>query len=91
MSPGKIGTSLAEQVESTLEARQDRLRRKQPDPGRGELEGERQTVQSHADLRDRRRVVLAEREAGASCPGALDEEGDAGNTFQGFGRLPRVG
>ncbi len=53
---------------------QDHLRRQQLDPRRRQLDGQRQAVQPAGDLRDRRRVLVVERESRNHAGGPLNEQ-----------------
>ena len=71
---GPVARAAAEELEPLPEAREQRLRRQQLDAGRGELDRERQPVEPHAELRDRRRVLVRHGEARRDGPRALEEE-----------------
>ena len=62
----------AEELEPLAEPREQRLRRQQLDARRGELDRERQPVEPHAELRDRRRVLVRHGEARRDGPRALE-------------------
>ena len=65
-------------VELLVEAGQDRLRRQDLDPGRGQLDGQRHAVEPGADGGDGRRVLVGDREPGLDRDGPLDEQADGG-------------
>ena len=71
---GPVACAAAEELEPLPEAREQRLRRQQLDPGRGELDRERQPVEPDAELRDRRRVLVRHGEARRDRARSLEEE-----------------
>jgi hypothetical protein len=62
--------------EAVLQPLEQRLRRQQLHPGRGQLDGERQPVEVPADRRHGGPVVWRELEAGPCRLGPVDEEAD---------------
>ncbi len=53
-----------QQAEAIIQPGSDLIQREDPDPRRGQLDGERDPVEAAADLRHRGRVLLGERELG---------------------------
>ena len=72
----QVAGAAAEQVEALVEQREHRIRRQELRARGGELDGERQAVEAPADLLDRGRVLVRQREARIGSPGALDEQRD---------------
>ena len=70
----KIAGAARQQPEAVLEPAEHRLRGEDADAGRGQLDGKRQPVEPHADLCDRRRVLVRHVEVGLHGARALDEE-----------------
>src|SRR5262249_36950961 len=66
----------AKHVRALVEPREECLRGQQPHARGRELDGERQAVQSHTELGDRRSVLLRHGEARVGGPRALDKERD---------------
>ena len=64
--------------QAALQTRQQRGRRKHLDPGRGELDGERQSIQTTADRGDRRGVLRRQGKRFLHRLRACDEELDRG-------------
>lgn len=65
-----------EQAKAFIEARRDLLGSHHAHPRRRELDRQGDAVQIVADLRDRRRVCLVDREVWAHLTGAVDEQAD---------------
>jgi hypothetical protein len=63
-----------QQGQPLLEAGQQRSRRQHLDPGRGQLDGQRQAVEAAADAGDSGRILRGECEAGMRCLCSLDKE-----------------
>ena len=76
LAGGQVARAAGEEVEALLEPGEQRLGREQLRTRGGELDRERQAVEADADLGDRRRVRVRDREVGLHGPGALDEERD---------------
>ena len=85
---GKIDRAGAQGVEATSEPGEQRIRFQQSGAGRGELDGERQTVEAPADLHDGQRVVLGQGEVVADGLGPIDEQLHGGQRGQLFDRRP---
>ena len=78
LARGKIFSSAGEQLESAGEAREERSRREDFDASGGEFNGERQAVETSANLRDGGGVLVGQFEAGFGSHGALYKQGDTG-------------
>ena len=63
LAGGRVARSRAERVQALVEPFRQLGRREQSDPGGRKLDCEREPVEAAADARDRRCVLLAEREA----------------------------
>ena len=72
----QITRSPGEQREPGPQHRQQGQGRVQPDPGRGQFDGQRQPVQGSADLGSGRKLVFLRREVRADGPGPRDEQPD---------------
>ena len=79
---GEIDRPGTQGVETTSEPGEQRSRIQQPAARRRELDGERQTVEAPADLRDGHRVVLGQGEVVADGLGPVDEESHGGQRGQ---------
>ncbi len=66
---GKIDRAGTQGVEATFEPSEQCARFQQPCASRGELDGERQTIEAPADLDDGQRVVLGQRRSRSGRPG----------------------
>ena len=75
---GGIARATGQQRQPPLQAGEDGLRWEESDARRGQLDGERQAVQSTADLGHRRGILVVEGEFGLDGVGALDEEAHGG-------------
>ena len=73
---GNVARSGREHLEGVIETLQQRLRRQEPQPGGGELESKRQSVQAPADRRDGFAVLRRQLERAPGRLRALDEERD---------------
>ena len=73
---GRSRAPPARSAEAVLEPAEHRLRREDSDARRRQLDGQRQAVESHADLGHGRRVLVGDLEVGLHRAGALDEERD---------------
>ena len=82
----QVAAAAGEQAQRVLQPGQDRLRRQQLDPRRGQLEGQRQAVQPAGDLGDRRRVPLVDGEVRQHRGGPLGEQAHRLAPGQRFGR-----
>ncbi len=71
---GKIDRARTQGVEATSEPSEQCARFQQPCASRGELDGERQTIEAPADLDDGPRVVLGQGEVIADSLGSIDEQ-----------------
>ena len=74
MTLGKIDRTGTQGVEATSEPSEQCTRFQQPCASRGELDGERQTIEAPADLDDGQRVVLGQGEVVADGLGSIDEQ-----------------
>ena len=81
---GQIDRPGTQGVETTSEPGEQCSRIQQPAARRRELDGERQTVEAPADLRDGHRVVLGQGEVVADGLGSIDEEPHGGQCGQLF-------
>ena len=88
---GQVPGPAGQQAEPLVKPRRQGLRRQQPDPGRGQLDGQRQPVQPAADLRDRRRVAAGQLEARVRGVRPLGEQAHRGVAPQLFGVRGRAG
>ena len=84
----QVAAATSEQAQRVFQPGQDRLRRQQLDPRRGQLDGQRQAVQPAGDLRDGRRVPLVDREVRRHRGGPLGEQAHRLAGGQPFGRGP---
>ena len=82
----QVATAAGEQAQRVLQPGQDRFRRQQLDPRRGQLKGQRQAVQLAGDLGDRRRVLLVDGEVRQHRGGPLGEQAHRLAPGQRFGR-----
>ena len=73
---GDVARRAAEELEAAAQAIAQRLRREEAETSRGELDGEREPVEPAADLDDRRRVVVGDREVGPDRARPVDEQLD---------------
>ena len=73
---GKVPRATGEQLQAAFQAGPHRRRGEQLDAGRGELDRQRQAVQTVADLGDGGRVFLRQLEIGFHGHGPLEEERD---------------
>ena len=73
---GEVAGAAGEQSETVLEPAEHRLRREDSDARRRQLDGQRQAVEAHADLRHGRRVLVGHVEVGLHGARALDEQRD---------------
>ena len=73
---GDVARRAAEELEAAAQAIAQRLGREQAEASRGELDGEREPVEPAADLDDRRRVVVGDREVGPDGARPVDEQLD---------------
>ena len=88
----KISPAAGQNDQAALQTRQQRGRRKHFDPGRGELDGERQSIETTTDRRDRGGILSREGKRFLHRLRARDEELDRGgfrHRFVGdlFGRV----
>ena len=72
----KVQAAAREPVKLVSESFEQRGRWEEPDPRRGELDREREPVESPAEFGNRSRVGLVEFEGRSRGPGVLDEQGD---------------
>ncbi len=72
----QVERAAGQEGEAVLQAGQAPPGREDADPGRGQLDRQRQPVEPDADLRDRGRVLGREGEVGPDGAGALEEQGD---------------
>ena len=79
---GKIDRAGTQGVEATSEPSEQRTWLQQSGAGRGELDGERQTIEAPADLHDGQRVVLGQGEVVADGLGSIDEQLHGGQRGQ---------
>jgi len=79
----QIARAAGQQGQAPVEPGQERPRRQQIEPGRGELDRQRQAVQPPDDLGHGRRVAGGEHEVGADVASALGKEGDRRRGQQG--------
>ena len=73
---GDVARRAAEELEAAAQAIAQRLGREEAETSRGELDGEREPVEPAADLDDRRRVVVGDREVGPDRARPVDEQLD---------------
>jgi hypothetical protein len=73
---GQVPRAAREDREASLETVEDRDWREQRDPGGGQLDGQRQTVEPAADLGHHGRVLVGEGEVGLDRAPALNEQRD---------------
>jgi hypothetical protein len=73
---GNGGPVAPQEAKAIVEPLQDLTHGEHPNPGGGELDGERQPVEPRAQIRHRRTVLPRQGETGCDGPGPLDEEPD---------------
>ncbi len=83
---GEIDRAGTQRVEHVLEPSEQRIRFEQSGARRGQLDGERQTVEAPADLDNRERVVLGQGEVVADGLGSIDEQLHRGQRRELFDR-----
>ncbi len=83
---GEIDRAGTQRVEHVLEPSEQRIRCEQSRARRGQLDGERQTVEAPADLHNRERVVLGQGEVEADGLGSIDEQLHRGQRSELFDR-----
>ena len=76
LARGQVARAARQQREPLARAVEHRLRRQQPDARRGQLDRERQPVQSRQISRDRRRVVGVSAKSARTASRPLDEQRD---------------
>ena len=74
MTGWQIPCTAGQQFQAIVQPGQDRLGRQELDAGRGQLQGERQPVETAADLGDGGCVFVCQLEVGFCSPCALEEE-----------------
>ncbi len=74
LMPWRITPAARQQLQPVSESRQQRRRREELRPRSGELDRERQAVESRTELGDGGRVLLAQREVGIGGLRARDEQ-----------------
>lgn len=74
----QIERPTGQELQPSLQARQQRVRRRDPDAGGGQLQRERQSVHPPADRRHRRGVPFGENEIRLDRRRRLHEQGDGG-------------
>ena len=92
LTGGEVAGPPGEQGKLVTESVQDGLRAQDPDPGGGQLDGQRQAVKLDADLGDRRCVLIVHGEFGSDGHGSLDKEGhrlELGELLQ-VRKMPRI-
>src|SRR5664279_398808 len=72
----QVARAAREEAESVAQPLEHRLRRQDPDPGCGKLDGERQAIQTAADRCHRLRVGLSQHEGRLDRLGTAKEEVD---------------
>ena len=87
----QITRAARQQPQPVVEPGQQRLRRQHPDPGSGKLDGQRQSVQPAADLRDGPGVVAGQLEVRSRGVRPLREQPDRGVLLRGRGVRIRPG
>ena len=87
---GEVDRSRAQRVEDVLESGEQRRRCEQPRAGRGELDRQRQPVETSADLHHGGGVGVVHGELAAHGPGPLDEEAHGGERGE-LGERRRLG
>src|SRR5688572_5202525 len=70
----QVTRSSSKQLQSVLYSLKQSLRRKQPDPGGGELNRQRQAVQPETDLSNRWCILIRYLKVRLYCLGALDKQ-----------------
>jgi hypothetical protein len=78
----RIARSANEKSQPGRHQRQKRFRRKQPHPGGGQLDRQRQPVQPATDFSDGTRILNCQPESGVRGASTLDEERDCFVLFQ---------
>ena len=71
---GQVAPAAGQQRQPVLQPGQQRRRREDLDPGRGQLDGQRQPVQPAADVGDGCGVLVGQREVGLDRLRPRDEE-----------------
>ena len=79
---GQVAGPAGQHAEPLVQPRGQRLRGQQPDPGRGQLDGQRQPVQPAADLRHRPGVFVGQLEARGNGVRPLHEQAHRGVPLQ---------
>jgi hypothetical protein len=87
----QVSRAAGQEREAPAQPPEHRLGVQQPDPGRRQLDGQRQAVQPLADLGDGRRVLGGDGEVWPDLPRPLREQRDGGVLLDPLGqdRLPR--
>jgi hypothetical protein len=85
---GKIDRAGTQRVEATSEPSEQCIRFQQSGAGRCELDGERQTIEATADLRNGERVIVGQGEVITDGLGSIDEQLDGGQRGQLLDRCP---
>ncbi len=82
LSQGQVAAAAGQHEQALLQTVKQRARGQDADPGRGQLDGQRQPVKAAADRGNGRGVLGAQRERGLIRRCALQEERDGGNIGQ---------
>jgi hypothetical protein len=83
---GQVAGPAAEELQAVSEAVAESLGREEVQARRGQLDGQRQAIETPADLEHRGGVVVGQAEVGSHGPGPFDEELDRLEGTQGLGR-----
>jgi hypothetical protein len=74
LARGHVCSPAGRELEPALESAEEGRRRQHLAPGRGELDGERESIEPLADLGDDRRGLVCELEVGSDGAGSFQEQ-----------------